>query len=137
MKLFCQQGCNTKALWNVFLRYLLVGGIGFFVDFGILMLCFRIFGIYYLISSAFGFVAGLLVVYIASNAWIFERRKIGSKPAIEFIIFTFIGIIGLLLTQLLMWLFVGQCLISVEISKCLTTSVVLIWNFGARKYILY
>lgn len=120
-----------------FLRYLLVGGIGFFIDFGILVICFRIFGLYYLVSSAFGFVAGLVVVYIASNTWVFERRKIGSKPAIEFIIFAFIGIVGLLLTQLLMWLFVGQCLISVEISKCLTTSVVLIWNFGVRKYILY
>ena len=70
-----------------------------------------------------------------------------DKQKTEFAIFTIIGIVGLLLDLLFMWLFVsvfgfvweglGLAFYAVELSKLVTQSIVVLWNFGARKIILY
>ena len=60
-----------------------------------------------------------------------------DKVVAEFLIFLIIGLIGLGLTLLFMWLFVDVAGIYPLISKLVTTAIVLLWNFGARKIILY
>ena len=55
----------------------------------------------------------------------------------EFFVFALIGIIGLLLTVLFMWVFVDVSGIYPLVAKFMTTALVLVWNFGARKMILY
>lgn len=120
-----------------FVKYTLVGGGGAVADFCTLMLCYQVLGWHYLLASACGFTAGLLLVYIFSNLWVFDERKLKSSPGKEFVIFSLIGIAGLLLTQGFMWLFVDGCGFLVPIAKCITMALVLLWNFGARKWILY
>ena len=71
----------------------------------------------------------------------------GDKQAAEFTIFTVIGLVGLVLTNFFMWLFVSVCsgvwaalglaFCAVEMSNLVTEGLVLLWNFGARKIILY
>lgn len=107
------------------------------LDYGILTLCFEILGWHYLVSAALGFSAGLLFVYASSNKWVFTCRSMEDKKLVEFTIFLLIGIIGLGLTILSMWVLVDVFGIYPLISKLLTTAVVLLWNFGARKIILY
>lgn len=126
-----------SALVLAFLKYALVGGGGAVVDFCTLMLCYEVFGWHYLFATACGFMVGLVFVYILSNLWVFDTRKLETSPAKEFVIFTLIGIAGLLLTQGLMWLFVDGCGLIVPLAKCITLFLVLFWNFGARKWILY
>lgn len=120
-----------------FAKYMLAGGVGFLLDYMVLAVCFECFGWHYLLSSALGFVSGLFFVYICSNKWVFTRRSMADKVAAEFLIFLIIGVIGLGLTLLFMWLFVDVAGIYPLISKLVTTAIVLLWNFGARKIILY
>ena len=128
---------QVKGMIIAFVRYMFAGGVGFLIDYSILALFYEVCGCHYLLSSAMGFVCGLIFVYVASNRWVFSNRKMQHHQVVEFVIFSIIGLVGLLLTMLFMWLFTDVCAIHVLISKLLTTALVLMWNFGARKFILY
>ena len=129
---------NTlKQTCMAFMRYLLAGGLGFVIDYGALTLCYEILGIHYLISAIAGFSLGLVFVYISSNRWVFSKRRLSNKAWLEFLLFAIIGIIGLGLTVLFMYFFVDICSIHPLIAKLFTTFLVLLWNFGSRKVILY
>lgn len=119
-----------------FFRYSIVGGVAYIVDFGSLYLLTEYAGIHYLISAMIAFILGLVTNYILSIVWVFARRRV-TKIQLEFSIFAFIGVIGLALNEFFMWFFTEQFGIFYLISKILTTVVVYLWNFGARKFILF
>lgn len=119
------------------LRYTFVGGLAFIIDFGMLALLTELFHIYYLVSAAIAFIFGLFTNYILSIQWVFN---IHSKKNIctELIIFTIIGIIGLGLNEIIMWLFTDYLNLTYYlISKIISTGIVYLWNFFARKYLLF
>lgn len=119
-----------------FIRYVFVGGLAFLLDFSTLYLLTSIFNVYYLTSAAIGFVLGLTCNYILSVRWVFSSRTI-AKPYLEYGIFALIGIVGLSLNELVIWLltdFAGLHYIS---SKIVATAVVFFWNFLGRKLMLF
>lgn len=128
---------NIKKLFTSFLKYLVAGGFGFVLDYGTLTLLYEFLGLHYLVAATCGFLVGLIFVYISSNKWVFDTRKMQDRRTQEFLIFAVIGIIGLGLTNLFMWLLVDGLDIHPLISKLFTTGAVLMWNYGARKIILY
>ncbi|HJT87195.1 MAG TPA: GtrA family protein, partial [Bryobacteraceae bacterium] len=87
-------------------------------------------------SAAISFTAGLVVNYLLSRFWVFDRRTF-SKTTVEFGIFALIGVVGLLLTQLLMWGFTAGVGFNYMISKCFAAGAVLLWSFAARKWALF
>ena len=117
-------------------RYCFVGGFAFLVDYGLLVFFTEVFGLHYLVSATISFIAGLIVNYLLSTSWIFRKSTITNKWA-EFIVFAIIGVVGLLLNNLLLYLFTDLAHIHYMISKLLTTALVMFWNFGARKIILF
>lgn len=119
-----------------FLRYAVVGGLAFAVDAGLLWALTALAGIYYLLSAAISFTAGLVVNYLLSRFWVFDRRTL-SSTTLEFTIFTLIGIVGLGLNQLLMWGFTEKLGVYYLLSKCFAAGFVLLWSFGARKWALF
>lgn len=124
-------------LYRAFVKYLFAGGMGFVLDYGILVLMYEVAGVHYLLSSAVAFTAGLIFVYICSNRWVFTQRRMQHRQWLEFVIFAVIGLIGLGLTVLFMWIQVDCLGIYPLVAKLITTGLVLMWNFGARKIILY
>lgn len=126
-----------KKLVTSFLKYLVAGGLGFVLDYGTLTLCYEVLGVHYLVAATCGFLVGLIFVYISSNKWVFDTRKMKNRRVQEFLIFAVIGIIGLGLTNLFMWGLVDGLGVYPLIAKLFTTGVVLMWNYGARKIILY
>lgn len=126
-----------KSLFTAFCKYLLAGGMAFVVDFATLFFCRDLLGLHYLLAAALGFIVGLVAVYVASNKWVFDRRRMKEKKTLEFSIFALIGVIGLGWTMLFMWVFVDLLSIHYLLAKLVTTGLVLVWNFGARKITLY
>ncbi|HLI83933.1 MAG TPA: GtrA family protein [Bryobacteraceae bacterium] len=125
-----------QRLRTQFLRYAVVGGLAFAVDAGLLWALTAFAGIYYLVSAAVSFSAGLVVNYLLSRFWVFDRRSL-SSTTLEFTIFTLIGIVGLGLNQLLMWGFTEKFGLYYMLSKCFAAGFVLLWSFGARKWVLF
>lgn len=123
-------------IWMQVFRYLISGGLAFCVDFGVLYLLTDWLGIYYLLSSCISFSCGLVVTYLMSILWVFDYRSQESRWK-EFLIFVLIGVIGLGLTSFFMWLFTTEMGIHYMISKIITTVIVTLWNFVAKKYLLF
>jgi len=117
-------------------RYTYVGGMAFIVDFSSLFFFTEFLHLYYLISAGIAFILGLIINYILSIVWVFNKRVFSSK-SIEFGIFILIGIIGLGLNILLIWIFTEQIHFHYLLSKIASTVFVYLWNFFARKYILF
>lgn len=129
------RGNTNKILIQIF-RYTFVGGFAFLVDFGLLFLLAEVFGIHYILSATLSFVVGLVVNYIISINWVFSSSK-GSNRKIEFVCFGLIGIFGLGLNDFFMWIFTEEIGVYYLVSKIITSVLVYLWNFFARRYILF
>lgn len=133
-----------------FFRYFIVGGISFAADFGTLFLLVEVFGFREkeLQAAAIAFIIGLILNYLISKYWIF-KNYIFTNKIFEFLIFALIGIVGLGINEVIILLFqnilseylVFGNLISIKqyylLGKIFSTAIVFIWNFSARKLILF
>ena len=127
-KLFIEK--TDKTLIQ-FIRYIFVGGIAAVVNIGMLYVFTDIFKIHYLISNILAFILGLIVNYTLSKKLVFQDKKVNKKK--EFIIYALIGVIGLLFDTLFMFIFTSSIKVYYMLSKIISTILVFIWNFIARK----
>ena len=118
-----------------FLRFSAVGITAFVIDYGLLALLTEVFGINYLVSATIAFIVATVFNYLASMKYVFTHKE-GMKRTREFVIFTVISIIGLLMTN-------GGMILGVEvihghylIVKIVVAAIVSIYSFIARKYFL-
>lgn len=126
---------TTSDGWIQLLRYFFVGGAAFAVDFGLLWgLTDR--GMSYLPAAAVAFAAGLAVNYLLSIRWVFRDRALRSRT-VEFAAFAAIGIAGLGLNEAILWSATDLLGIHYLASKIISAAVVFLWNFTARKYLLF
>ena len=102
----------------------------------ILFLLTELAGVHDLRSAALAFLLGLVTNYTLSTIWVFNTRRLTNKFT-EFSVFAIIGIVGLGLNELLIWIFADLALMHYMQAKIISTGFVLLWNFGARKYILF
>ena len=129
--LFITKSNNT---FLQFYRYFFVGGVSFLADGGSLFFITTI-GVNYLISVIFAFVIGLAVNYGLSKLLVFEKSSVNGK--IEFLVYGIIGVIGLGFTEIIMYVLTEIAGLYFMVSKVIATIIVLVWNFVARKIILY
>lgn len=128
---------SLRSIPQSFSRYLVAGGAAFCLDYALFCLCYSCLGLFYAAAAAVGFCGGVICTYICCNLWVFSHRKLKEQRVREFCIFVFIGLIGLALTLLFMGFWVDVAGLHPYISKIITTGMVLIWNFTARKIALY
>ena len=92
-----------------------------------------------MLSGAVGFLFGLVANYILSILWVF--RKANVNRVTEFLAFAAIGLIGLLVKSGTMalagLLLTAQTDLFYLIKSAIGTLVAMIWNFAARKLLLY
>lgn len=133
-----------KKLFFEFLRYVLVGGLAFLVDSGVLSLLKEFFlnggsTAELFICTASGFIAGLVTNYILSLIFVFKKseNKGNAKSVTGFTVFTVVGIVGLGLTELGMY--VGVFILGWHyiFTKILVAAVVLLWNYIGRKLLVF
>lgn len=123
-------------IWIQVGRYFVSGGVAFLVDAGLLFALTEWAGLHYLVSSTISFSVGLVITYIFSIFWVFDNRTLKSKWA-EFLVFVLIGVIGLVLTNFFLWIFTDKLGLHYLLSKIITTVLVFIWNFIAKKSLLF
>jgi putative flippase GtrA len=134
-----------KPLVHEFFRYLIVGGAAFIIDFSILYLSKTFLfsklektGI--LLAAALGFIAGLVFNYTLSILFVFRQISENAKrhKIRSFALFAAIGIIGLLITELCM--FAGIAVLGLQwylLIKVISAGIVLMWNYAARKMLIF
>ena len=124
-----------KKLINQILKFGVVGGIAFIIDYSVLFICTEFFGIYYLISSLISFSVSTVFNYIASIKWVFDVNQKKSQKK-NFILFIVFSLIGLGLNQLIMWFGVDMLHIYYMLVKIGATAIVMVFNFITRKMFL-
>jgi putative flippase GtrA len=117
-----------------FFNYLLVGGLAFAVDYAMLWLGLNL-GLHYAAATLLGFCAGLATNYLLCVSWVW--RGTHATTLRDFLLFAAIGIGGLLLTLLLMWLAVDIAHLSPKLAKPFIAGAVLVWNFGLRRLFVF
>ncbi|MDM4762965.1 GtrA family protein [Galbitalea sp. SE-J8] len=126
------RGSRLRGFVRQLVSYFGVALIGLVVDFGLLVLLTSGLHVDYLIGAAVGFVAGLIVTYLLSERYVFHSPRIRS-PWLRFLIFAGIGLVGLGLVEVLMWVFTDLVGLVYIASKVIATGVVYVWNFFARR----
>ena len=123
---------NIKLLTRQFTRYFGVALVGYVFDFGSLIFLKQVLHVHYLLAATIGFTIGLAITYVLSNKYVFGESKLKSKKA-DFAAFALIGIVGLAMLNLLMWLLTGGFHVNYIVSKVAATVAVYLWNFFARR----
>lgn len=134
---------SRRRLLFEFLRYAVVGGIAFVVDFGTLVAAQEIYlksflaGVY--IATVLGFIVGLVVNYALSLWFVFTSVKDRDKGRSlgAFLVFGVIGLLGLVWTELGMWLGIEQLHLNYMLVKVFVTGAVLLWNYLGRKILIF
>ncbi len=130
---------KREALLGQLWRYCITGGLAFVVDFGLFGVFLYGVGVHYLLANLIGLFFGLAVNYAISVGWVFSacQRQFKEKKWLEVAVFVAVGICGVALNQGLMYLMVDLFMWQPMISKILAAGIVLMWNFGGRKCLLF
>lgn len=120
-----------KKLFKQIIKFGIVGGLAFVIDYSLLYILTEFCGIYYFYSSIISFIVSLIFNYIASIKWVFDVNK--KQTLKDIIIFITLSVIGLGINQLVMYIMVETMKVYYMISKIVATAIVMIWNFITRK----
>ncbi len=154
---------KKELFWEIF-RFLLVGGTATLVDYfvfwvfdGLLFPLISNAGwwttVSLILSTAFGFCAGLIVNWLLSVSFVFKQVKNKEEATSKksFMIFTIIGVIGLIITEIGILalvailpefsLFGTSALLGTSwakwLAKVVMTCIVLVWNYVGRKLFVF
>lgn len=118
-------------------RYFAASLLALAMDVGMLSFCLRVLHLSLAWSATLGFTAGAIVAYILSIRWVFKARSFGNTPVLEFLTFVGIGIAGLGVTQLVLWVGVTELGLLAEATKLAAAVVTFAFNYIARKTLLF
>ena len=117
------------------LRYFFVGSISAVIDISLFAIFASYFKFPWAIVSIITFIIATLANYFLSIIFVF-KSGLKYKKHHEIIGVFLIGTIALLLNQIFLYLFIEKMNIHLIIAKCLTTSMLFLWNyFGRKKFI--
>lgn len=126
---------KNNKLFNQILKFGVVGGIAFVIDYVTLIVCKELFGLSVLLSAAIAFTVSVIFNYILSIKWVFDVDKDKSAKK-NFVLFIVFSVIGLGLTELIMWFGTDIVKINYLIVKIVATAIVMVFNFITRKLFL-
>ena len=146
-----------QKLIQQMVKFGLAGAICFVIDYLIGLIVLNVlmavlsadyFEVASVAGSIVGFTVSVVVNYILSFKFVFERKDNLDRRA-EFVIFVVLSVIGLLINSLIIWIAVGPIYGSSSFlqenagynlvytgAKIVATAVVMVYNFVTRKIFL-
>jgi putative flippase GtrA len=133
-------GVNEKELER-FLKFLVVGTVGFVVDFGTLNLLKLAFGFHLLVANTISFSLAVVSNFTWNRLWTYPDSR--SKPIrSQLMQFFVVNIAGWGINTVVLWALapvfqrmVGE--LGYNIAKAIATVVVLFWNFFVNRHWTY
>ncbi len=125
---------DPKSVATQFIHYSMVGGVAFVVDFVLFSMVIALGG-HYLLATFLGFLVGVVVSYLLCVVWVWRGTQARTRR--DLLLFTAIGICGLLLTAALMWVGVDLLSLQPQLAKVCVAVLVLAWNFGLRRAFVF
>lgn len=117
------------------LRYLIASLSALVLDSGLLWIAVNVFALPVWLAGAIAYFVGLILIYILSIHWVFERRSFLSARG-EFAAFAALGVLGLFLNSLVLFAATGVGL-ALPVAKLLSAGAGFVTNFVSRKALLF
>lgn len=115
-----------------FLKFSVVGFLGTIVNLIVLYLLTEFFGVYYLLSAFFAFIAAVINNFIWNKVWTF-KEKFNHKPVTKFGQFFFVSLIALGVNLSFLYLFTEVFGIYYLVSQVFAIIISLVINFIGNK----
>ena len=131
------KGVIRNLLGSELNKYIVSGLAAVLVDYTVLITVTELFGIHYLISNICGYMSGLLVAYTLNIRWVFRYRKYEQKTKVEFSIFIVIVLIGLAISEAMIFMLVETLALPYTLAKLVSIGAIFIFNFTAKKRFLF
>lgn len=131
-----------------FFKFLVVGTIGFIVDFGTLTVLVELFGLQPVVANTFSFSAAVLSNFTWNRYWTYPDSR-SKRRRVQLTQFGVVSVLGLLINNTILVLTQGpfeELLRAISApeairgyipAKILATIVVLFWNFFVNRYWTY
>ncbi|MCM3771362.1 GtrA family protein [Priestia aryabhattai] len=114
-----------------YLKFCIVGGLNTAIDFFVFSLLSYL-GVYYIIAQCISYGCGVLNSYLLNRAWTFQQQ--GKRRKHEFLKFTMLNVVTLIVTSFLLTLFHYKFNISLPYSKILVTIVSIVLNYIGTRF---
>lgn len=142
-----QFGVNEKEAERFF-KFLVVGTIGFIVDFGTLTFLVEVMGLVPVVANTFSFSAAVVSNFTLNRYWTYPDSR-SKRRRVQIVQFALVSIIGLTINNLILVLLQGPFSTLLAVvnapeaidgyipAKMVATVVVLFWNFFVNRYWTY
>ncbi len=127
---------KIKQLKNSsFIRYLIVGGSAFVIEYSFYQLLYRFFSLDYAISSVIVYSVMFWLVFFMNRQWSFQSNGNIYKQIFKYLLlFFFNNIVG---NVLLMRFLVETVNLSPDIAPVFKMAMIVIWNYFIYKHFIY
>lgn len=127
---------KLRPLALEFIGYAAASAVALAADIGLLTALSRVLGWHYLPASAVSFIAGGVIAYFLSVRLAFRFHNLANR-SVELMSFIALGVAGLLVNSVVMWLAVawlGSTIIAAKLCAAICTFTV---NFLLRRQLLF
>ena len=125
---------NTKISMQG-LKYIIVGLITMVIDFGVTWLLLP--ELHLIVANSIGFLLANVTNFLLAHRWVFQSEVPTKQSVNTYVAVLAISLVGLFLSDFIVWLGISQWDAPFLISKILAAIICLVWNFGARKIWIY
>lgn len=128
-------GKVSHARTTEFARYVVASLAALLIDTAILLGAAT--ALHYLVAASLGFVAGALASYFLAIRWVFRQRRLVQRRRAELGIYALVGVLGLGINDLVIFLAVGTAGLSLLGAKVVAAGITFLFNFALRKLMLF
>jgi putative flippase GtrA len=122
---------DKATIWS-FIKYLLIGGSAFVVEY-LLFLLLRTF-LHYILANVIVYTIMFWCVFLANKYINFKIRDNFLKQLLRYTILYFINLV---ITNLLLYLLSEYFMVDTAIGKFFVSGVACLWNFALYKLVIY
>lgn len=116
-------------------RFLFVGVVSFLIEFSVFTFLVDIIEIRYTSANLPAMGIAIICNYFLTRWLVFEPGRYSGK--VTFILFMTFTLAGVALNQFFLWYFVEHLTVNVKLSKVFAVSIVAVFNYFTKKYIVF
>ncbi|MDD6553089.1 MAG: GtrA family protein [Prevotellaceae bacterium] len=126
--------CPLYGKFRSLILYGIIGCCSSGVDFLLYTFFVSVLDWYYLVSNCISVLAGIVISFTLNRNYNF---KVKDKTKQRFSIFLTVGLCGMLLSNLILWVCISQLELNKIVSKLLSIVLVVFFQFLFNKYITF
>jgi putative flippase GtrA len=125
---------NAQPLQE-FVRYFAASGVALALDVGAMLLAAQV--MHYLLATSLGFIIGSVASYALASRWVFRTRKLADRQKTEFAAYFLVGLCGLVINDLAVYLAVERAALALIEGKIIAAGLTFFFNYAIRKFALF